>query len=163
MDFNATAETLFNSGRRALGSMISKIYNFKDAGFETYTKLYYSCAVPVTDYCSQTGVWGFRDFHKGDILQNHAISYFLGVHRFTSILAIYGDMGRPLTLHRRWKNMLRLWNRLMAMENYRLTKMIFLYDLNRNANTSWCSEIEVILDKIGLIANFLNRKHVILT
>ena len=156
MDFNATAETLFNSGGRALGSMISKIHNFKDVGFETYTKLYYSWVVPLTDYCS--GVWGFRDFHKGDMVQNRAIRYFLGVHCFTPILAINGDMGWPLTLQRRWTNMLRLWNRLVGMENNRLTKKIFLYDLNRNASNSWCSEIKVILDKIGLIANFLNRQ-----
>ena len=110
----------------------------------------------MTDYCS--GVWGFRDFHKGDMVQNRVIRYFLGVHRFTPILAINGDMGWPLTLHRRWTNMLRLWNRLVGMENIRLTKKIFLYDLNRNASNSWCSEIKVILDKIGLIANFLNRQ-----
>ena len=134
MDFNSTTETLFNSGGRTLGSMISKIHNFKDVGFETYTKLYYSCVVPVTDYCS--GVWGFRDFHKGDMVQNRAIRYFLGLHRFTPILAINGDMCWPLTLHRRWTNMLRLWNRLVGMENNRLTKKIFLYDLNRNANNS---------------------------
>ena len=90
MDFNITVDTLFNSGGRALGSMISKIHNFIDVGFETYTKLYYSCVVPVTDYCS--GVWGFRDFIKGDMVQNRAIRYFLGVHRFTPILAINGDI-----------------------------------------------------------------------
>ena len=76
--------------------MISKIHSFKDVGFETYTKLYYSCVVPVTDYCS--GVWGFRDFNKGDMIQNRAIRYFLGVHRFTPILAISGDMGWPVTI-----------------------------------------------------------------
>ena len=53
----------------------------KDVGFETYTKLYYSCVVPVADYCS--GVWGFRDFNKGDMIQNRAIRYFLGVHWFS--------------------------------------------------------------------------------
>ena len=45
----------------------------------------------VTDYCS--GVWGFRDFNKGDMIQNRAVRYFLGVHRFTPLLAISGDMG----------------------------------------------------------------------
>ena len=103
---NTTVETLFNSGGRALGSMISKIHSFKDVGFETYTKLYYSCVVPVTDYCS--GVLGFRDFKKGDMIQNRAIRYFIEVHRFTPILAISGDMGWPVSLHRRWLNMLRL-------------------------------------------------------
>ena len=156
MDFNATVETLFNSGGRALGSMISKIHRFKDVGFETYTKLYYSCVVPVTDYCS--GVWGFRDFNKGDMIQNRAIRYFLGVHRFTPILAISGDIGWPVSLHRRWLNMLRLWNRLVGMDNNRLTKQIFLNDFNRNRNNSWCSEIKFIFNKIGLPAIFQNKK-----
>ena len=155
LDFNVTVDTLFNSGERALGSMISKIHSFKDVGFETYTKLYYSCVVPVTDYCS--GVWGFRDFNKGDMIQNRAVRYFLGVHRFTPLLAISGDMGWTLSLHRRWVNMLRLWNRLVSMDNNRLTKKIFLYDLNLNRNNSWCSEIRTIFDKIGLLDNFQNR------
>ena len=116
MDFNATVETLFNSAERALWSMISKIHGFKDVGFETYTRLYYSCVVPVTDYCS--GVCGSRDFNKGDMIQNRAIRYFLQVHRFTHILAISGDMGWPVSIHRRWLNMLRLWNRLVGMDNY---------------------------------------------
>ena len=114
--------------------MISKIHNFKDVGFETYTKLYYSCVVPVTDYCS--GVWGFSDFIKGDMVQNRAIRDFLGVHRFTPILAISGDMGWPISLHRRWINMLRLWNPLVSMGDDRLTKTIFLNDFNRNKNNS---------------------------
>ena len=79
LDFNVTAQTLFNSGGRALGLMISKILSFKDVGFETFTKLYNSYAVPVRDYCS--AVWGFRHFKKGDMVQNSAIRYFLDVHR----------------------------------------------------------------------------------
>ena len=110
----------------------------------------------MTDYCS--GVWGFRDFYKGDMIQNRAIRYFLGVHRFTPILAISGDMGWPVSLHRRWFNMLRLWNRLIGMDNNRLTKQIFLNDFNRNRNNSWCSEIKFIFNKIGLPAIFQNKK-----
>ena len=157
MDFNATADALFNSGGIALGSMISKIHNFKDVGFETYTKLYNSCVTPVTDYCS--GVWGFRDFNKSDMVQNRAIRYFLGVHRFTPILAINGDMGWPLSLHRRWINMLRLWNRLIDMDNNRLTKKIFLYDFQKYMNNSWCSEIKFIFDKLGLAVQFYNMQR----
>lgn len=143
LDFNVTAETLFNSGGRALGSMISKIHSFKDVGFETFTKLYNSCVVPVTDYCS--AVWGFRHFNKGDMVQNRAIRYFLGVHRFTPILAINGDMGWPLSTYRRWTNMVRLWNRLVEMNGERLTKKIFLYDYSHCNTNSWCSEIKSVL------------------
>ena len=53
--------------------------------------------------------------------------------------------------------MLRLWNRLVSMDNNRLTKKIFLYDLYINRNNSWCSEIRTIFDKIGLFDNFQNR------
>ena len=90
---------------------------------------------------------------------NRAIRYFLGVHRFTPILAINGDMGWPLSLHRRWINMLRLWNRLIDMDNNRLTKKIFLYDFQKYMNNSWCSEIKFIFDKLGLAAQFYNMQR----
>ena len=158
MDFNATVETLFNSGWRALGSMISKIHSFTAVGFETYTILYFSCVVPMMDYCS--GVWGYRDFNKGDMIQNRAIRYFLGVHRFTPILAISGDMGWPVSLHRRWLNMLRLWIRLVGMDNNRLTKQIFVNDFNRNRNNSWGSEIKFIFEKNRITCRFFCKiKH----
>ena len=99
LDFNVTAETLFYSGGRVLGSMVSKVHSFKDVGFETFTKLNNSCMVPMTDYWS--AVWGFRHFSKGDMVQNRTIRYFLGVHRFTPIVAITGDMGWPLSTYRR--------------------------------------------------------------
>ena len=138
-DFTVTADTLFNSGGRAFGSMISKIHNFKDIGFEAYSKLYNSCVVPVTDYCS--GVWGFRNFPKSDMVQNRAIRYYLGVHRFTLILALSGDMGWTISVHRRWLNIIRLWNRLVDMDDDRLTKKVFVYGFNKNTNSTWCSEV----------------------
>ena len=95
--------------------MISKIHSFKDVDFKTYTKLYNSCVVPVTDY--RSAVWNFRHFNKGDMVQNRAIRYFFGVFRFTPILAINGDMGWPLSTYRRWTNMVRLWNRLVMTKD----------------------------------------------
>ena len=57
--------------------------------------------------------------------------------------------------------MLRLWNRLVGMDNNRLTKQIFMNDFNRNRNNSWCSEIKFIhvFDKIGLPAIFQIKKN----
>ena len=81
MDSSKIAETLSKAGGRALGAAISKIHSNKDVGFKTYSQLYYSCVVPVLDYCS--GVWSFKSFDKIDMIQNRAIRYFMGVHRFT--------------------------------------------------------------------------------
>ena len=69
------------SGGRALSAVISKIQSHKDVGFKTYSKLFSSCVVSVLDYCS--GVWGFKQFDKTDMIQDRAIRHFMGVHRFT--------------------------------------------------------------------------------
>ena len=126
MDFNLIAETLAKAGGRALGAVISKIQSYKDVGFNTYSNLYDSCVVPVLDYCS--GVWGFKAFDKIDMIQNRAIRYFMGVLRFTPILAITGDIGWVVSTNRRWANVLRLWNRLVNMNETRLTRKVFDYD-----------------------------------
>ena len=120
--------------------------------FETFTMLYNSCVVSVSDYCST--VWGFRHFKKRHMVQNRAIRYFLGVHRFTPILAIIGDMGWPLSTYRRWTNIVRLWNRLVEMNDERLTKKVFLYDYSQCNINSWCLEIKSFLEYMGLPPEF---------
>lgn len=101
-------------GGRALGAVISKIHPYKDIGFKTFESLFNTCVVHVLDYCS--GVWGFNNFSCVDGVQNHAIRYFLGSHRFTSLLALNGEAGWLPATQRRWRNMFRMWNRLVMME-----------------------------------------------
>ena len=57
---------------------------------------------------------------------------------FTPILALNGAMGWTILLHRRWLNIIRLWNRLVDMDDDRLTKKVFVYDFNKNTNSTWC-------------------------
>ena len=40
-----------------------------------------------------------------------AIQYFMGVHRFATLLAVYGDTGWIPSQYRRWINIIRYWNR----------------------------------------------------
>ena len=157
LDFSETAEVLSQAGGRALGAMISKIHGFKDVGYNTYTKMFNSCVVPVTDYCS--GIWGFKQFNKIDTLQNRAIRYFLGVHRFTPILAINGEMGWTLSIHRRWVNMIRLWNRLISMDDNRLTKCVFNSDYTATGKT-WCSDLKNLLHQVNMQHSFENKQIV---
>jgi hypothetical protein len=154
LDFSYSADILCKSGGRALGAIISKIQNHKDIGFKTYTKMYYSCVVPVTDYCSS--IWGFKNYKKLDITQHRAIRYFMGVHRFAPILAITGDMGWICAQHRRWVNVLRLWNRLVHMGDDRLTKKVFLYDYTTVGNT-WCSDVKHILQQVNMSHLYDNK------
>ena len=140
-----------------MGATISEVHCYKDVGYNTYTKLFNSCVVPVLDYCS--GVWGFKQLNKMDNVQNRAIRYFLGVHRFTPLLAINGEMGWTLCLHRRWANMCRLWNRLVNMDDNRLTKQVFDIDY-RTSGKTWCSEIKSLLEQANVTHSCVN-KHIV--
>jgi hypothetical protein len=126
-DFKSNAMNLAISGGRALGSIISKIHGLKTVGFKTFEKLYSAGVSPVIDYCS--GVWGGSKYHDIQAVQHRAIRYFLGVHRFTPILAIQGECGWIPSFERHQANVLRLWNRLISMDEGRLTRRVFTWDL----------------------------------
>ena len=134
-------------GGRALGSIISKIHNNKDFGFNAYEKLYYSCVVPMLDYVS--GVWVYRKFQTIDNIQNRIIRYFLVVHRFVPTFAVHGDVGWIPSQFRRRINMVRYWNRLLKFEDKHITKVAFNADYNR-CTDNWCSELKDILCKLNL-------------
>ena len=68
---------------------------------------------------------------------------------FVPILAINGDMGWTPSDIRQKVAIIRLWNRLVAMEDNRLTKSIFKWD--KNFNNSWSFCVKSLLDKLGMI------------
>ena len=103
------------------------------------------------DYCS--GIWGYQNFGKLNTIHNRAQRLYLGVHRFAPNLAINGDMGWVNSNTRRKIEMLRLWNRLIKMDNSRLTKKIFLWDKDKNVR-NWSNEVLKLLTDIGLEQNF---------
>jgi hypothetical protein len=121
--------------------MISKFKAVKDLGFRTYTSLFENCVAPILDYCS--GVWGHKVYKKADSVQNRAIRFYLGVHCYAPISAINGEIGWDIC-QTRWKgNMFRLWNRLIEMDNNRLTKKIFNWDYILNCN-NWSANMQML-------------------
>lgn len=106
---------------RTLGKVISRLKSIKEFGCKTFEKLYDSCVIPLMDYGS--GVWGKNVFLCIDSVQQRAMRYHLGVHRFAPILAITGDMGWLPAMYRRWINMIRYWNRLILLNDDRITTL----------------------------------------
>ena len=153
MDFKVTSDVLANSAGRALGAIFSKYKDNNGFGYDTFTKLFNSGVIPILDYGS--GVWGFGEHDRVNTIQNRAIRLFLGVHRFAPNCAINGDMGWLPSRIRRFVNMTRLWNRILSMDNSRLTKQVFLWDKSLN-NSNWSSEINQILQKVSMSESFIN-------
>ena len=157
LDFNITAGVLADSAGRALGAIYSKFKYAQGLGFQTYSTIIHSGVTPITDYCS--GVWGFKKIEKISTIQHRAIRLYLGVHRFAPNPAINGDMGWVNSHIRRKINMLRLWNRLMYMQDNRLTKQVFRFDqmLHRH---NWYSEVEKLFNELNMMHIFINEQPV---
>ena len=156
-NFNIHTETLAKGAGRALGKVISKIHNLKDFGLQSYEKLYYSCVTPILDYAS--AIWGGRKFQCIDTIHNRAIRYYLGVHRFAPVLAIYGDIGWIPSQYRHWVNKIRYWNRLLLFDDDRITKCAFNMDYSRCTN-NWCSDIKDIFTELDLLHFYENKSIV---
>ena len=148
MDFSKTASHLAYAGSRALGALRNKIYSLKDVGFRTYSKLYHSGVTPILDYCS--GIWGYNNFKCIDDVQNRALRYFMGVHKFCPLPALEGDMGWRSSSVRRYTEIISLWNRILGMEDTRLPKIALRYNIElRNQVTNWVVEFQDICRQLN--------------
>ena len=75
---------------------------------------------------------------------------FLGVHKFACNEAVEADMGWFPNSITRTINLLRFWNRLIKLDNDRLTKKVFLHEYRVNRRGSWCFFVKRTLASIGM-------------
>ena len=146
LDFNTAAEVLAGGAGRALSGIISKFRNLKNVGFKTFQKLFFSNVVPVMDYAS--GIWGNACSSHADKIQNRAIRYYLGVHSKTALLGLEGDVGWNTSKIRHNISMVRFWNRMLLMDENRLTKKVFNWDLNKAHG--WSSILKELFEYLDL-------------
>ena len=76
MNFDLTSDILSSAGSKALGQLRYKLRFLKECQYETFTKLYSFCIVPILDYASSAR--GFKFYGKPETIQHRAIPYFLG-------------------------------------------------------------------------------------
>ena len=153
LTFEEGSKILSDSAGRALGAVLNITRFCRDLGYRAFTQLFNSCVCPVADYAA--GVWGFSKHSTRDVTQDRAMRYFLGVHKLAPKLAVAGDMGWEPPGVRRKGEMVRLWNRLIAMPDSRLTKQIFLWDIS--TGNAWSNKIECVFEETGLQHIFRNK------
>ena len=85
----------------------------KDVGYRTYTQFYNSMVVPIciSDYFA--GIGGIRRFEQSDKLPNRG---YVGLEQKTPICAMPGDMGWTSNSCRHMIQIVKLWNRIIIME-----------------------------------------------
>jgi len=77
LDFKTTGDILAGAAGRALGAVITKFRNYKNIGFQTFTRLFDASVSPVLEYGSE--IWGYKDNILCERVQQRASRYFLGV------------------------------------------------------------------------------------
>ena len=145
LDFDECITTLSSSASRALSAIINKYNVYKNFSFNIYLQLYNTNVLPVILYGAEC--WGSKKLKKYRDIQYRAMRFFLGVHNTTSLAAMRGDMGWVDVGIKKSICMIRFWNRLINMENSRLTKRIFLWDYNTGHN-NWCIDLKNIFSVI---------------
>ena len=91
MDMKEGINVLSEAAGRSLSGIIAKFASFRDAGFQTYTKLCESCVVPIMDYFS--GIRGFLKYPTIDKVHNRACRFYLGLHAKAIIPALQAEIG----------------------------------------------------------------------
>ena len=159
LTFELCARTLAESGGRALNSIISKFKQFKNIGYYTFTKLYDTGVNSVISYGAS--VWGYGNDKFGQMVQNRAMRYFLGVHKNAPTHAVQADMGWISVKFQHFLSILRFWNRLLKMKNERLKVAEFqLININ---NSSWFNNLYNILESVNKSQYIIEGKEIDLT
>ena len=90
-----------------------------------------------------------------DLIQTKALRSYLGVHKFAPKLGILGDVGWIPSPIRRKLCILRYWNRLINLDESRLTKIIFNNDYD--LESTWCKSVRNILQEIDNVDVYKNK------
>ena len=123
LSFDKNATVLADAACRALGAIRSNLKNLKSCGYNTFNTLFNSGVLSIADYSA--AIWGTKKSAKTEQVSYKAARYFMGVHRFTPVDALLGDMGWFSAESRHKFFILKYWNRLCDLPDTRLTRRVF--------------------------------------
>ena len=83
--------------------------------------------------------------------------YYLGVHKFAPISGLLDDFGWLRPRERRIKNIVTYWNRLIKMDNNRLTKHVINDEYSMQNDNTWCADIKEIFAWLDLVDVFSDK------
>ena len=83
-------------------------------------------------------------------MANYRISrFFLGVHRFAPLAATRLEMDVPNIQYIRWVEMIRYYNRVQKLKEYRLPKLVLNWDFMERRK-GWVSDLCKVTTKLGM-------------
>jgi hypothetical protein len=157
LDFNFTAECLADSAGRALGSIVTKMIKNGGFPFNVYSILYEACVTSIADYSGE--VFGYNQHQPTLKLHLRAIRAFLGLPKTSCNVGVLSEVDWVLPQYRTRMKMIRMFNRIIKMDENRLTRKIFNWDRQLNeSNTvlSWSNEVKSIFSECNMNSFYEN-------
>ena len=143
LSHNKTIEMLNASAQRSFGRVVNIFKSLKNMGIKTFETLYSSYVTPIANYSS--AIWGFKESHENQVLQNRVARYYLGVNKFTPVAATSLEMDWLDPKFNRWIEIVRYHNRLVEMKPNRLPVRIYNWEKSLNVQ-GWVKDCEFILN-----------------
>ena len=111
-------------------------------GIGTFEMLYRSYVLPIMNYGS--AVWGFKEVREAQVLQNRVGHFYLGVNKFTPVVATSLELDWLDPKFTRWLDILRYKNCLVKMKATRLPVKVYNWE-NSLKIKGWVLDLKHIL------------------
>ena len=123
--------------------------------FSVYTILYDACVTSISDYASE--ITGYTQYEPSVQLHTRAIRAFLGLPKNSCNVGVLSEVDWLLPEYRTQLKMIRQFNRILNMDNNRLTKKVYLWDKSLNDSnivSSWSSEVKNVFYSCDLNSTY---------
>ena len=151
LNFNKSAEALYDPASRALGAIICKMKKCGGFPINTYKIVVDSCVFSITDYGKE--VYGYNPHPPTEALHMRVLRSFLGLKKTTPSEGIKAEFKWLSPQSRGQIKMVRQFFRMRNLSDSRITKKILNYDIklsNFGREDCWSSEVNNILNKNNL-------------
>ena len=159
LDFKYTIDKHADSAGRALSSIITKMIKNNGFPYSVFAMLYDACVNSISDYCSP--IMGFSTSQSLLKLHIRAIRSFLGLPKNACTPGLLSEVDLLMPEYRSKIQMVRHYQRMLSMQDHRLTKKIMLWDRELNYKQSlrtWSSEVRDIFNECELLPIYTSKE-----
>ena len=138
---------LSKSASRAFGYITAKFYACGGMTYKVFSKLYESLVQPILLYGAS--IWGLTEHRLINNVQNRAGKLFLGVNKYTSNIAVQGDLGWMSCHAKQRLEVLRYFYKLNLVEESRILSKI--HQWSKRKRRSWSCNVLKLLNDLSAV------------
>ena len=123
------------------------------AKYDVIREVWKSVAIPSIMYGMDVIAWNDSEIEKLEVGQNRIARMALNAPRYATVEALRGDIGCSTFRERHMKATLRYKVRLEGMEDTRLARKVYLWNV---MNSKWGKKCMKMVDKSGMLVRCIH-------